>query len=62
MIDCAAGGAVVKYGSLLVSLPHEPNAALALTLVVGTPILYAAALLLRSRGGSNAGGHQGAGR
>ncbi|KAI8465880.1 MAG: hypothetical protein J3K34DRAFT_473044 [Monoraphidium minutum] len=40
-----AVGAAIKWGSLLVPLPHEPNAAVALTLVLGTPLAYGALLL-----------------
>jgi hypothetical protein len=50
---CPAVGAAIKYGSLLVELPHRPNAAVALALVFGPPIAYAAWLLQR---GSGSGG------
>lgn len=49
-------GAAIKYGSLLVALPHEPNAAVALAVIVGTPAAYAAALALRSGGGGGSSG------
>jgi hypothetical protein len=42
-----AGAAAIKYGSLLVALPHEPNLAVALALAVGTPVAYGAWLLAR---------------
>jgi hypothetical protein len=42
-----AGAAAIKYGSLLVALPHEPNLAVALAAAVGTPLAYAAWLLAR---------------
>ncbi len=42
-----AVGAGIKYGSLLTPLAFEPNPALALAVVLGTPIVYGAALLLR---------------
>lgn len=37
-----AGGAAVKYGSLLVDFPFEPTAAAALAFVLGPPIVWAA--------------------
>ena len=42
-----AGGAVIKYGSLLSDIPFEPSPTLAVSLVLGTPVLYALYLLSR---------------
>jgi hypothetical protein len=42
-----AGAAAIKYGSLLVALPHEPSLPVALAIVLGTPALYSAWLLTR---------------
>lgn len=43
-------GTVVKYGSLLISLPFTPSTGAALTLVLGPPILWSAwALLLKQQ-------------
>jgi hypothetical protein len=42
-----AGAAAIKYGSLLVSLPHEPSLPVALFVVLGTPVAYSAWLLTR---------------
>lgn len=41
----AAGAAIIKYGSLAISLPFEPNAAVAAGIVLGTPALYSLYLL-----------------
>lgn len=41
------GAAVIKYGSLLIALPHEPNLAVALGAALGTPLVYGAWLLTR---------------
>jgi hypothetical protein len=38
---------VIKYGSLLTPLAFTPNAGIALALVLGTPLLYAASLLAK---------------
>jgi hypothetical protein len=43
-----AGGAVIKYGSLLISLPFEPSPLVALGVVLGTPALYSLYLLTQS--------------
>lgn len=40
-----AGAAVIKYGSLAISLPFEPNAAVALAVVLGTPAAFSLYLL-----------------
>lgn len=42
-----AGAALIKYGSELVALPHEPNVGVALLAAVGTPVAYGAWLLVR---------------
>lgn len=44
-----AGAAAIKYGSLVFELPFHPNAAVALTLVLGTPAAYS--LFLLTKGG-----------
>ncbi|KAG2446485.1 hypothetical protein HYH02_008476 [Chlamydomonas schloesseri] len=36
------GAALIKYGSLVLDVPFEPNGLLAMTLVLGPPIAYAA--------------------
>lgn len=43
----AAGAAAIKYGSLLIDVPFEAPPGVALALVLGTPLAYAAMLLLR---------------
>jgi hypothetical protein len=43
-----AGAVVIKYGSLLISLPFEPSPAVALGVVLGTPALYSLYLLTQS--------------
>jgi hypothetical protein len=43
-----AGGFVIKYGSLLISLPFEPSPLVALGVVLGTPALYSLYLLTQS--------------
>lgn len=48
-----SGAAVIKYGSLLISLPFEPSAAVALLLVLGTPSAYAVYLLAFKQGGGS---------
>jgi hypothetical protein len=40
-----AGALAIKYGSLLLDLPFEPNAAVALAVVLGTPAAYSLCLL-----------------
>jgi hypothetical protein len=45
-----AGAALIKYGSQLVALPHEPNAAVAALAVIGTPVAYGGWLLTRGGG------------
>lgn len=42
-----AGGALLKWGSLLTPLASSANASVAWLLVVGVPLAYAATLLLR---------------
>lgn len=54
-----AAGAAIKYGSLLVDLPHQPNAAIAVGCVLMPPIIYAAALLARGSGSSDSGSSSG---
>lgn len=50
--DCArAGAAVVKYGSLLSSVPFNPDGTLALTVVLGPPLAYSMYILLRGHPG-----------
>lgn len=44
-----AGGAVIKYGSLAIDLPFQPNAAAALAIVLGPPAVYAVWLLVRPK-------------
>ena len=39
------GAAVIKYGSLLISAPFQPNYPLALIMIVGPCVAYAAYLL-----------------
>ena len=41
------GGAVVKYGSLLIDLPFQPNAAAACAIVLLPPAAWAAHALAR---------------
>lgn len=41
------GAAAVKYGSLVFPVAFHPDAALALALVIGPPVIYAALLVLR---------------
>ncbi|KAK9841496.1 hypothetical protein WJX74_006760 [Apatococcus lobatus] len=43
------GAAVVKYGSLLLDAPFQPDAGLGLTLVLGPCLIYSIALLYKSR-------------
>jgi hypothetical protein len=38
---------LVKYGSLAIELPFQPNAAVALALVLGTPAAYSLYLLTK---------------
>lgn len=40
-------GAVIKYGSLYLDAPFEPNPALAITMVAMPPLMYAGYLLWR---------------
>lgn len=42
---CVFGGAAIKYGSLLLDLPFEPNSAIAVTAVVLPPAVYSLILL-----------------
>lgn len=42
-----AGAAAIKYGSLVFELPFQPNPAVALTLVLGTPAAYSLFLLTK---------------
>lgn len=42
-----AGAALIKYGSLAIELPFQPNAAVALALVLGTPAAYSLYLLTK---------------
>ncbi len=44
-----AGAVVIKYGSLLLDAPFQPDAGLGLTLVLGPCLVYSIALLFRSR-------------
>jgi hypothetical protein len=44
-----AGAAAIKYGSLLMALPFEPSPAVALAVVLGTPIGFS--LFLLAKGG-----------
>lgn len=44
---CAAGAAVVKYGSLLLSAPIKPDATLAVALVSGPCLIFSIILLAR---------------
>lgn len=44
-----AGAALIKYGSLLISLPFEPDAIVALAVVLGTPALYSLYLLTQKQ-------------
>lgn len=46
--QCRAGGAAIKYGSLLWSLPFQPDSAVALAVVLGTPAAYSLYLLTQS--------------
>jgi hypothetical protein len=46
-----AGAAAIKYGSLVFELPFQPNPAVALTLVLGTPAAYSLFLLTKGDGG-----------
>ena len=41
------GGATIKYGSLLIDLPFQPNAAAAWTIVLMPPVVWAAQALVR---------------
>lgn len=45
----SAGAAVVKYGSLFLDAPFQPDAGLGLTLVLGPCLIYSIALLYKSR-------------
>ena len=47
-----AGAAAVKYGSLLLDAPFQPNLALALTIVASPVAAYSLFLLLKSREGA----------
>ena len=38
-----------RYGSLLIPLPHSPNAAAALAFVILPPVIWAAQALAKSR-------------
>lgn len=42
-----AGAALIKYGSLAFELPFQPNPAVALFLVLGTPAAYSLFLLTK---------------
>jgi hypothetical protein len=42
---CDAGAATVKYGSLLIDIPFEPNLPLALALIVTPCAVYSATLI-----------------
>eukprot|EP00884_Botryococcus_braunii_P000072 jgi/Botrbrau1/10065/Bobra.0355s0020.1 len=46
-----AGAAAVKYGSLLSSVPFSPDPTLAITVVLGPPILYSLYILVRGHPG-----------
>lgn len=41
------GGATIKYGSLLIDLPFQPNAAAAWAIVLMPPVVWAAQALAR---------------
>ncbi|KAG2433883.1 hypothetical protein HXX76_008236 [Chlamydomonas incerta] len=43
------GAALIKYGSLVLDVPFEPNGALAMTLVLGPPIAYAALMFTQPK-------------
>ncbi|GIL73606.1 hypothetical protein Vretifemale_3775 [Volvox reticuliferus] len=43
-----AGAAVIKYGSLILDVPFQPNALLAMLLVLGPPTAYALLLWINS--------------
>ncbi|GIL49510.1 hypothetical protein Vafri_5842 [Volvox africanus] len=43
-----AGAAVIKYGSLILDVPFQPNALLAMLLVLGPPAAYALLLWINS--------------
>ena len=47
-----AGAAAVKYGSLLLDAPFQPNLALALSIVASPVAAYSVFLLLKSREGA----------
>ena len=49
LMPFSAGAAVVKYGSLLLDAPFQPDAGLGLTLVIGPCLIYSIALLYKSR-------------
>jgi hypothetical protein len=36
----APGGAFIKYGSLLIDTPFQPNPVLAVSIILGTPLAY----------------------
>ena len=44
-----AGGVVIKYGSLLLDAPFQPDPSLALGIVFGVPALFASWMQSRSR-------------
>ncbi|GLI64687.1 hypothetical protein VaNZ11_008041 [Volvox africanus] len=43
-----AGAAAIKYGSLILDIPFQPNALLAMLLVLGPPAAYALLLWMNS--------------
>ncbi|KAL4458235.1 hypothetical protein ABPG75_013100 [Micractinium tetrahymenae] len=47
-VSFALGGAI-KYGSLLIALPFEPNAGAALLFVLGPPLIWSAIKLAQSQ-------------
>ena len=47
--SACAGAAIIKYGSLVLDAPFQPDAGLGLTLVIGPCLVYSIALLFKSR-------------